>query len=196
MPSGIRRRRTERSDQTKATRRRYKKPTKSRDVSTNPVMSAHWDHNLTLTQNYRRMGLTSKLQRPAGGSEKDILASKKVAEVKPIGKDRPSVKQGRIIHEPDGSSRVEYIEESESDEPEEWHGFADESEIVKELENYAEHEVKDRRHMSTSEVSFLDLLVEKYGDDYEAMQWDKKLNKFQHSAGELKRRIRKMRTAK
>lgn len=197
MPSGIRRRRADRSGQAKPTRRRYKKQTKSRDVTSNPIMSEHWDHNLTLTQNYRRLGLASKLQRHAGGLEKNLVASQKVPEVQPIGKGKPTVRQGRIVHDADGSSHVEYYQDEQSDdEPEEWHGFADESDLVKQLEDYAKQEVKDCRHMSTTEQSALKLLVDRYGEDYEAMQWDKKLNKFQHSAGDLRRRIKKMLAAK
>ncbi|TVY62806.1 Nucleolar protein, partial [Lachnellula suecica] len=36
----------------------------------NPIIAANWNQNETLTQNYRRLGLTSRLNTATGGIEK------------------------------------------------------------------------------------------------------------------------------
>jgi len=46
------------------------------------------------------------------------------------------------------------------------------------------------------EGQWLQDLVDKYGDDYDRMMWDRDLNPMQHTAAQLKRKIRKWREAK
>ncbi|KAI0313077.1 ribosome biogenesis protein Nop16 [Amylostereum chailletii] len=48
-----------------------------------------------------------------------------------------------------------------------------------------------RRFSSNGEVAYVQRLVERYGEDVEGMARDRKLNPLQHSAGVLKRAIRK-----
>ncbi|KAL1960593.1 hypothetical protein VTO42DRAFT_7172 [Malbranchea cinnamomea] len=50
--------------------RKAKNGNKKINVRGNAIIAANWDKKLTLTQNYRRLGLTSRLNVPAGGSEK------------------------------------------------------------------------------------------------------------------------------
>lgn len=50
-----------------------------RPIKASPIVAAHWDKNLTLSQNYRKIGLASKLNSRTGGAEvkaKDVEDSK------------------------------------------------------------------------------------------------------------------------
>ncbi|EFQ97695.1 nucleolar protein [Nannizzia gypsea CBS 118893] len=50
--------------------KKAKNGNKKINVFGNAVIKSNWDKKLTLTQNYRRLGLTSRLNAPAGGIEK------------------------------------------------------------------------------------------------------------------------------
>ncbi|KAL0253060.1 hypothetical protein SLS55_010510 [Diplodia seriata] len=47
-----------------------KKPKSKKRVLNNPIIAANWNKHETLTQNYRRLGLTTKLNAVTGGVEK------------------------------------------------------------------------------------------------------------------------------
>ncbi|EKG20538.1 Ribosome biogenesis protein Nop16 [Macrophomina phaseolina MS6] len=47
-----------------------KKPQSKKKVLNNPIIAANWNKHETLTQNYRRLGLTTKLNAVTGGVEK------------------------------------------------------------------------------------------------------------------------------
>ncbi|OJD33209.1 66s preribosome component nop16 [Diplodia corticola] len=47
-----------------------KKPKSKKRVLNNPIIAANWNKHETLTQNYRRLGLTTKLNSVTGGVEK------------------------------------------------------------------------------------------------------------------------------
>ena len=95
----------------------------------------------------------------------------------------------------------EVMDEDENDE-EEWNGFAmvgeavtqSDNPVIQQLEQVARNGVRTApRKQSQREEEWIERLVEKYGDDYSAMVWDRKLNPMQQSEGDLKRRVKKWR---
>ena len=50
---------------------------------------------------------------------------------------------------------------------------------------------KVERNQSGRETEWVARLVEKYGSDYKKMTWDRKLNPFQQSEGDIKKRVLK-----
>lgn len=67
-----------------------------------------------------------------------------------------------------------------------------ETDVTKQLEAMAADGVRTKpRKQSTREEDWVARLVEKHGDDYKAMFWDKDLNIYQQSDGDLKKRVKK-----
>jgi len=52
-------------------KKRQNGPSKKKVLS-NPIIAKHWNQKETLSQNYRRLGLTSRLNHATGGTEKTI----------------------------------------------------------------------------------------------------------------------------
>ncbi|KAF2126731.1 nucleolar protein 16 [Dothidotthia symphoricarpi CBS 119687] len=52
-------------------KKRQNGPSKKK-ILQNPIIAKHWNQKETLTQNYRRLGLTSRLNHATGGTEKTI----------------------------------------------------------------------------------------------------------------------------
>lgn len=67
------------------------------------------------------------------------------------------------------------------------------TEVVKALIERAARGAKVERVQSGREKDWVEALVERYGEDYRGMAWDRKLNPFQQSEGDIKRRVAKWR---
>ncbi|CCH40903.1 Nucleolar protein 16 [Wickerhamomyces ciferrii] len=182
----------------KATRRTKDKQ-RTINIASNPIIAKNWDYSLTLAQNYKKLGLKVKLGTPAGGQEASLEPrlkhnnpdkAKKRSE--PIGDTEDEIPEGeaKIIRDENGEVlKVIYGKKKVSNQPEEEES---KTEVVKQLEEYAKSKVaKNVRVQSEREEDWLESLYNKHGDDYASMMWDKKLNIYQQSSGDLRRRILK-----
>lgn len=59
------------------------------------------------------------------------------------------------------------------------------------LEEQAANALIVERHQTQFESDWVAQLIAKHGDDYEAMFWDKKLNEYQQTAAQLKKKCQK-----
>ena len=168
------------------------------------------DQSLTLSQNYHRLGLSSKLNAHTGGTEAktksttsesgrkhtlSIPASRKVSE---LGSSEVKVtrdpKTGAIVSVQREKSKQEnplgdpLNELSESEDEEVSAGVS--RGIVPELEEQAKYSRPKRPRMqSQREREWIERLVERWGDDWGGMVRDRKLNPQQQTEGDLKRRV-------
>jgi nucleolar protein 16 len=205
--TSVRKRKMARSSVKKATRR-TKDRQRNINIHSNPIIAAHWDKSLTLQQNYKRLGLRAKLGHLAGGQEQHVetlteMRAKRAAaddvSIEDIANatDAAQIPEGeaRLVRDPDTNEVVRVIygtrkraaaAPAPADLP-----------VVKQLEEFAQRhlEVKRERKQSERESEWCEALYRKYGDDYDKMKWDRKLNPMQQSAGDLRRRIMKWRAA-
>jgi len=190
------------------------------------LTSGKRDKKQTLSQNYKRLGLTARLNHISGGTEK-TAASLKTATTAGMEKDRFAVsnsnaaieeitverdpKTGAVLRvvesEPNRRSNPlnDPLNDLEESDIEEWEGFGDtptsrtgaETEVTAQLEDLASRGVrKTPRKQSEREQEWIQGLVEKYGNGYAKMFRDTKLNPMQRSEGDIKRRILKWKKTK
>lgn len=185
----------------------------------------------TLSQNYRRLGLTARLNHATGGTEKtikllglndahssraDAAADSTANKLNIVSRppERADVEEVQVERDPETGKIIRIIEdpsqrkdnplndplnELEDSEGEEWNGFAmvpesgpSDNPVIRQLEEAARNGVrKAPRTQSQREEEWIEKLVEKYGDNYSKMVWDRKLNPMQQSEGDLQRRIKK-----
>ncbi|RPA81915.1 hypothetical protein BJ508DRAFT_361534 [Ascobolus immersus RN42] len=168
-----------------------------------------WDKELTLAQNYKKLGLRSRLNPRTGGIEKTL--SKTVRQSSPAPAPKPvKVKlapgEARIVRDPETNAilRIEYGKSAEDqldgEDDEEMNEVEEEKEevtdVVKKLEEEASWGVKRERLQSEREEDWIARLVNKYGDDYVKMSRDMKLNPFQQTPGDLRKRVTKWKKLK
>ncbi|KAA8641916.1 hypothetical protein EYZ11_002153 [Aspergillus tanneri] len=184
------------------------------NVLGNAIIAENWDRKLTLTQNYRRLGLVHRLNTPAGGAEKrpnkdggvdserdDSLhiRSSAQATAKKLGLGEVQVERDpetgnivRVINQ----KRPNPLNDPLNDLSDREESRGPKTTIVEQLERQAAQEgqgvkAKKPRHQSSRESEWIQRLVDKHGDDVGAMFRDRKLNPMQQSEGDLRRRIRK-----
>ena len=168
------------------------------------------DQSLTLSQNYRRLGLSSKLNAYTGGTEaktistapetqpKNSLAIPTTHKASELGTSEVKVtrdpKTGAIVSVQHEKSRRENplgdplndLSDSEDEKVEEGSARG----IVPELEEQARYSKPKRPRMqSQREREWIERLVGKWGDDWGGMFRDRKLNPHQQTEGDLKRRV-------
>lgn len=182
----------------------------------------------TLTQNYRRLGLTSRLNSATGGIEKlragdasKTSTTSKLAISNAIPKqfapvsarverDPETGKILRVIHREDDNPLNDPLNVVEAmdfkgaeDDGEVFEGFEGEvaakktkkkskNEIVRKLEEQASMVPEKReRSQSEREREWIERLVGKWGEDFEKMARDRKLNPMQQTPADIRRRVGK-----
>ncbi|KAL8708666.1 MAG: hypothetical protein Q9220_006491 [cf. Caloplaca sp. 1 TL-2023] len=221
-----------------------KPKSKKLNLKGNPIVAKNWSKTETLSQNYRRLGLVSKLNTRAGGVEittSDLAARRKSAagfhgggalEIRnpdkgTLGTGTVEVVRGQdgrivsVVHGAEGEGGEgkvrrwagrELVDELGSrDGEEEMEGGqhdlyiplneeqGDGEGVVRELEMQAQElgkREKRKRKQSSREEEWVRGLVERYGDDVEAMARDRKRNPMQQSVGDIGRRVRVWREAR
>jgi nucleolar protein 16 len=174
----------------------------------------------TLTQNYRRLGLTSRLNSATGGVEKlkpGLLSSssttsklaisnaipKQLAPTEAVVERDADGKIIRVIHansrpnplnDPlNSDSEDEVMDDSfEGFDGEEGNEGQEGKEIVRQLEDMASREkAKTPRKQSEREKEWCERLVGRWGSDYKKMERDRRLNPMQQTEADIRRRVEK-----
>ncbi|KAF4927220.1 Nucleolar protein 16 [Colletotrichum viniferum] len=147
--------------------RQPNRPKKLLNPLGNDIIAKNWNKKETLTQNYRRLGLTARLRNPTGGVEKTLSQVERLKSAKPAPSpfdiapmEQAVVDEARVERDENGkivrihyskSSRANPLndplndieadsdEEEEEEETEEWGGIDDESrpEVIRLLEKEA-----------------------------------------------------------
>lgn len=65
------------------------------------------------------------------------------------------------------------------------------TDVVRALEEQAANAFHREKFASEFELDWIQKLINKHGDDYKAMFWDKELNVYQQTASQLKKKCQK-----
>ncbi|KIW00295.1 uncharacterized protein PV09_08185 [Verruconis gallopava] len=206
--------------------KKRQKPKSKKQLLSNPIIAANWNSEETPAQNYRRLGLVSKLNKSTGGKERTIAtltaessvtappddplainpaekAQKPVAEEVKIERDPETGAIVRVVDNTKENPLHDPLNDIEEMEDIDYNALGKsigklsksggvDTEVTRQLEEFAASGVRSKpRGQSEREQEWIARLVEKHGDDYKAMFWDKELNVMQQSEGDIKRRVKK-----
>ncbi|PHH83301.1 hypothetical protein CDD82_2271 [Ophiocordyceps australis] len=199
---------------------RPKKPGKVLNPRGNTLIAKAWDKKETLTQNYQRLGLVSRLRGATGGTEKKLSSSSSsgaASSARDALTITPAVQavvsEARVEFGPDGriarvidGARTNPLNdmlcalESDDTTDEEWGGIAEAqtgaatTDTVRQLVEMSHNAAPKRVHVpSTGERQWLQRLIDRHGDDTTAMARDMRLNPMQQTAADIARRIGRLR---
>ncbi|KAI8360074.1 ribosome biogenesis protein Nop16 [Mortierella sp. GBAus27b] len=194
----VRKRRTTKAPSRKVTRKTANKHKKKVNIIGNKIIRENWDKKATLRQNYARLGLLPSLNGMKGGvevkDEQEVLENEQrsLEELAATLTEEQGIIQrddhGNIINIIVGKARTK--EEMEEFMEREIEPVKAKTDVVRALEERAANALKKERYQSEGELEWAVKLVEKYGDDYDKMFWDRKLNPNQQTAAQLKKRIK------
>ncbi|KAF3936892.1 hypothetical protein ABW19_dt0206191 [Dactylella cylindrospora] len=183
-----------RSSINKVTRRKQNMRPKI-NITGNQLVASQWDKTQTLAQNYSRLGLTHRLKNSTGGKERHPSQATAAPAPKSHGL-KPQ--EAKITRGEDGSIiSIEYAKDRKHETLGGDDGSDDEADnsgetsLVRALREQTRLGIKKERLQSDREVGWIRRLVEKHGDNYQAMFWDKELNIRQQSIGDIKKRVKK-----
>jgi nucleolar protein 16 len=197
-----RKRKTNRNPISKVTR----KPKHKMNISfsgVHPVIQSQWDKKLTLKQNYERMGLTSHLGGYAGGVDEDFKVVKNIQQINKVEwrdmnamdtiETKDTVETIETLNALDNrviriGTKLNHKNDFETDSKFQPTELSTKiiNEMVKDCKS-----VPVAQHQSEQETLVFEALISKYGNDYDKMARDFKLNSYQLSAGQIKRKIQK-----
>ncbi|KAG9248219.1 putative nucleolar protein 16 [Calycina marina] len=210
----------------KSSNPKIKQKPKSKRVNPlgNPIIAANWDQKQTLTQNYARLGLTSRLNTATGGIEKlrpgkasttstinklaisNAIPKNFTPEEARVERDPETGKILRVIHskqrfnplnDPLNSDSEDEYMDLDGDNEAEVDEEAKAGNIVRELERQARtggKKVKERVQ-SEREKEWCERLATRWGEDYHNMARDRRLNPMQQTEPDIRRRIEKWKAA-
>ncbi|KAG1759029.1 ribosome biogenesis protein Nop16 [Suillus occidentalis] len=192
--------------------RRAQKLLKKMPVIRGPkALQDAWDKSKTVHQNYAALGLQFALTpTQSGGAERTLISSKDSASAGPVtatlesgGAGLSTIPRGfgRIIRDEFGNVvRIDLAEAEEMQDCDENTELPEANVDAKTMDDWRTHPVAVLeklsasgrvvpRHSSCGERSYLARLIQKYGDNYEGMTRDRRLNPEQKTVGELKRAV-------
>ena len=192
-------------------KQKTKNPLKISFQKTHPLLMKNWDHKKTLEQNYENLGLVSNLGGKAGGCGNEYEIRVRESErLRSLNEIEFTTLQDFDSIVPTIDTRIETIEGALNLDPKTLrigtkinHKHAPESDITTEptdLKLEIQQLLKQQElnfekkivNSSRNEELVLQDLISKYGQDYSKMSRDLKLNRYQFSEGQLKRKIQKL----